>query len=230
MTLCSLVYFQEYHIWEHSSGDTLVRTISYSLPEHLHGHIELIQPTTLFSRFRPLKATFHFDNEDQASTASASAAAIKVPSASGGQVDASCNTTITITCLKELYNAVGFTPLANSGNQVACTGYLDEFANLADLQLFYKDQVPAAVNSSFKLVSINGQSSVNRHCSSRAHSGQVVKITRLNLVARPISVCLNQCLRVYPHVLLRHSVLVRPDSSHPRNVLYYRRKPPFHPR
>lgn len=72
-------------------------------------------------------------------------------------MDASCNATVTVTCLKELYNAVGYTPRANSGNTVACTGYLDQFASLADLQSFFKDQVPAAVNSTFKLVSINGQ-------------------------------------------------------------------------
>ena len=31
-----------------------------------------------------------------------------------------------------------------------------QFANIADLQLFYKDQVPAAVGSSFALVSVDG--------------------------------------------------------------------------
>ncbi|KIP08325.1 hypothetical protein PHLGIDRAFT_127064 [Phlebiopsis gigantea 11061_1 CR5-6] len=146
----------EYHVWEHASGDTLIRTTAYSLPEHLHGHVELVQPTTLFSRFRPQRAMFHFDQEGQSSTAADNAPAINVPSASGGTVDASCNTTVTVTCLKELYNAVGFTPSSNGKNQVACTGYLNEFANLADLQSFYEDQVPAAVNTSFKLVSISG--------------------------------------------------------------------------
>lgn len=86
----------------------------------------------------------------------ANAPAIHVPSASGGKVDASCNTTITVACLKELYNAVGYTPQANTGNKVSVTGYLDQFANINDLQLFYADQVPSAVNSSFKIVSING--------------------------------------------------------------------------
>lgn len=158
MTWLTTLSWQRYHVYEHSSGDTLVRTTSYSLPEYLHAHIELIQPTTLFSRFRANRVTSHFDQKGQASEASSDAPAIKVPSASGGTVDASCNTTVTVTCLKELYNAVGYIPLANSGNLVACTGYLDQFANLNDLQLFFADQVPAAVNTSFKLVSINGKS------------------------------------------------------------------------
>lgn len=36
-----------YHLWEHTSGDTLVRTTQYSLPEDLHEHIER---TCYFSR------------------------------------------------------------------------------------------------------------------------------------------------------------------------------------
>lgn len=183
-----LIHEQKYHVWEHSSGDTLVRTTSYSVPEELHDHIELVQPTTLFSRFRGLKTTFHFDHVDQSSTATPDAPAISVPSASGGQVDASCNTTVTVTCLKELYNAVGFTPLANDGNQVACTGYLEQFANLADLQSFYKDQVPAAVNSSFKLVSINGQPIVNDHEPINRPHLQAARTTRPNQEQKQILV------------------------------------------
>ncbi|GJE84528.1 tripeptidyl peptidase A [Phanerochaete sordida] len=145
-----------YHVYEHADGSTLVRTTSYGLPEHLHAHVEFIQPTTLFSRFRPNKATFHFSQAVSAAPAEENAPAISVPSASGGSVDASCNTNITVTCLKQLYNAVGYTPLANTGNQVAATGYLEEFASFSDLQLFFKSQVPAAVNSSFNVISING--------------------------------------------------------------------------
>ena len=149
--------FQEYHVWEHSGGDTLVRTTSYSLPMHLHQHVDLVQPTTYFSRFRSMKTTFHFDQNEASSPTADNAPAIHVPSASGGKVDPSCNTTITVTCLKELYNAVGYTPLANTGNTIAITSYLEQFANLEDLQLFFQDQVPAAVHSSFTLIPIKGE-------------------------------------------------------------------------
>lgn len=76
-------------------------------------------------------------------------------------MDASCNTTITISCLKELYNAVGFKPSATNGNKIGLTGYLEQFANIADLQSFYADQVPAAVNTSFTFVSVNGNKIFN---------------------------------------------------------------------
>jgi len=53
---------------------------------------------------------------------------------------------------------VNYTPSAHVGNSIGITGYLEEFANRADLQQFYEDQVPAAaaVNSTFKFISVKG--------------------------------------------------------------------------
>lgn len=138
-----------------SEGDSIVRTTAYSLPEHLHEHIELVQPTTLFSTLRGMKTNFHLGQGDPA-PAPAKGSTISVPSAHNGQVDTSCNSSVTLSCLKQLYNAVGYTPSKELKNQIAVTGYLEYFANLQDLQLFYADQRPDAVNSSFEFVSING--------------------------------------------------------------------------
>ena len=105
-----------------------------------------------------MRTGFHFQDHKQAAVAVATdAPPIDVPSASGGQVDASCTSTITISCLQQLYNAVGYVPLANTGNQIAATGYLDQFANIDDFQLFFADQVPQAVDPSFTLVTVNGE-------------------------------------------------------------------------
>ncbi|KAJ7693921.1 tripeptidyl peptidase A [Mycena rosella] len=147
----------KYHVWKHAgSGDYLVRTTSYSLPKSLHEHIELIQPTTMFGAFKKLKSTIHSISEADATIQTQNLRPIV--DAAGVTVDASCNTTITITCLKEIYNAVGYTPSATVGNSVGITGYLEENANRADLQTFYADQVPAAaaVNSTFKFISVAG--------------------------------------------------------------------------
>ncbi|KAJ6561571.1 subtilisin-like protein [Mycena vulgaris] len=108
----------KYHVWKHTaSGDYIVRTTSYSLPKSLHEHIELVQPTTMFGTFKKLKSTIHSISED-ASIQSESLSPPIVDSATGVTVDATCNTTITITCLKEIYNAVGYTPSAKSGIQL----------------------------------------------------------------------------------------------------------------
>ncbi|KAH9059746.1 peptidase S8/S53 domain-containing protein, partial [Lactarius vividus] len=146
----------EFRVWKHTQdGDVLVRTTEYSLPAHLDKHIELIQPTTAFNRAQGQHTTFRFSPVPDVDPPSLSDDKISVEG-SGVTVDPSCNTTITVSCLKQLYNAVGYVPKATNKNAIALTGYLEEFANFADLQQFYADQVPAAVGSSFDVVLING--------------------------------------------------------------------------
>ncbi|EPQ59186.1 subtilisin-like protein [Gloeophyllum trabeum ATCC 11539] len=143
-----------YHVWQHTeSGDTIVRTTHYGLPEDVHGHVELVQPTTIFSRFRGMKTTYRLTSSNQQASDSGAAS---IRSASGTVVDASCNSTITITCLKELYNATGYNSSATNGNTIGITGYLEQYANFMDLQSFYAQQRPDAVNSTFKVTLING--------------------------------------------------------------------------
>ncbi|KAG6845431.1 hypothetical protein H0H87_009338 [Tephrocybe sp. NHM501043] len=143
-----------YHVWKHDNGDSIVRTTAYSLPEHLHGHIDVIQPTTMFGQLRGMRSTIVWSEEAEASPLAKDLAPI-VNAETGVTVDASCNTTITVKCLQQLYNAVGLTSHAR-GNSIGITGYLEEFANFQDLQSFYAEQVPAAVNSSFTVVPIKG--------------------------------------------------------------------------
>ncbi|KAF9266300.1 tripeptidyl peptidase A [Marasmius fiardii PR-910] len=140
-----------YHVWKHvESGDEFVRTTSYSLPKDLHAHVDVIQPTTMFARFKGMKATIHSVEDAVQNFQPLDISAGKV------DVDPSCNTTITISCIQQLYNAVGYTPSAKINNSIGITGYLEQFANLQDLQTFYAEQRPDAVNSSFKFVPVKG--------------------------------------------------------------------------
>ncbi|KJA29731.1 hypothetical protein HYPSUDRAFT_152704 [Hypholoma sublateritium FD-334 SS-4] len=148
----------KYHIWEHvDSGDHLVRSTAYSLPSHLHGHIELVQPTTMFSRFRAQKSNvfkiepFVEDSDNSTSTKGDSI----ISNITSVLIDASCNRVITIECLQQIYNTSGFKP-SGEGNSIGITGYLEQFANEDDLQLFFADQRPDAVNTSFNFVSVAG--------------------------------------------------------------------------
>ncbi|KAH9983545.1 tripeptidyl peptidase A [Russula compacta] len=145
----------EFRVWKHDQdGDVLVRATEYSLPAHLDQHVELIQPTTAFHRARGQRTTFHFSPTSDVSSFSAET---KIAiSGSEVTVNASCNTTITVSCLKQLYDTVNYIPQAADKNAIALTGYLEEFANLADLQRFYEEQVPAAVNTSFNVVLVDG--------------------------------------------------------------------------
>jgi tripeptidyl-peptidase-1 len=127
----------------------------------------------MFGRFKKQKSTIFKVTAEKDALAPASKSDPIVDSVSGVSVDASCNKIITITCLQQLYNAVGFVPSANVGNSIGITGYLvniisldsrmetlhlvqEQFANMQDLQSFFADQRPDALNSSFKFISVNG--------------------------------------------------------------------------
>ncbi|KAI0252053.1 hypothetical protein BJV78DRAFT_1154023 [Lactifluus subvellereus] len=144
----------EFHVWKHAQdGDVLVRTTEYSLPAYLDEHIELIQPTTAFNRAKRQRTTSAF-SWSQIPLLLSPDAKITVPDY-GVTVDASCNTTITVSCLKQLYNAVNYVPCKTNKNAIAITGYLEEFANFDDLKLFYADQLSAGVNTLLDVVLIN---------------------------------------------------------------------------
>jgi tripeptidyl-peptidase-1 len=136
-----------------------VRTTEYSLPAHLDEHIELIQPTTTFHRAKGLRLISHISPSPEDSPTFPADAKISIPG-SAVSVDASCNLTITVSCLKQLYNAVEYVPQATnkSAIAIAVTGYLEQFASFADLQKFYADQVPAAVrgDNSLEVTLVNG--------------------------------------------------------------------------
>ena len=106
----------------------------------------------MFGRFKNDKSTLVWlEDEDEVESSGQI-----IDSTTGITVDASCNTTITIHCLQQIYNAVGYQPL-HRGNSIGVTAYLEQYANYADLQTFYADQRPKALGSSFKFISVNGR-------------------------------------------------------------------------
>ena len=125
----------------------------------------------MFGRLKQSKSTIvRVDKDTVVAQPDPNAAAI-VDTVSGVKVDPECNQVITITCLQQLYNAVGVIPSAPN-NSIAVTGYLvsiyfdstdalvdliqGQFANIHDLQLFYANQRPDALGTNFTFVSVNG--------------------------------------------------------------------------
>lgn len=151
---------KKYNLWRHDeSGSHLVRTTSYSLPASLHAHIDVVQPTTMFSRFNPLASTLHNPDAPRRSAfRSYPPSESSQRTAASSPVDPSCNGEITIKCLQQLYNMGEYTPQVPEKNGIGITGYLEQYANLEDLRLFYEDQRPDALNGTFEVVSIAGAS------------------------------------------------------------------------
>lgn len=107
-----------YNVYRHSiSGEDVIRTMRYSLPRTLEGHVNVVAPTTYFSTTRSMRSTIH-----------------KVTPAALLS-DVACDVTITPTCLKGLYNTTAYTPKSASTNKLGIVGYLGEYANRADLQV-----------------------------------------------------------------------------------------------
>lgn len=120
----------KYHIYKHKrTSEKIVRTLSYSLPRDLHDHIDMIQPTTMFDNMRKMHATSHVNKEGSTSklTAAELAALPDVNGPNGQQIAASCNTTVTPTCLMQLYRTEGYVPkAAKKGNRIGITGFLEQ--------------------------------------------------------------------------------------------------------
>ncbi|KAF9448925.1 subtilisin-like protein [Macrolepiota fuliginosa MF-IS2] len=121
----------KYAVFYHTkSGEMAVRTMSYGLPRELHSHINLVAPTTYFS------------NEE--------------PAASDSDTPSSCDSKITPDCLRTLYNTEGYAPRAAHKNTLGIAGYLEDYANHADLQAFYKQFRPDATGFNYSTVRVNG--------------------------------------------------------------------------
>ncbi|KAH8976997.1 Pro-kumamolisin, activation domain-containing protein, partial [Lactarius hatsudake] len=146
----------EFHLWKHAvEGNVLVRTTQYSLPEHLHAHIDLVQPTTYFGHPKAMGATFHFKNISvHLLDLSIGSPVTSVPT--DPRLGVNCTDVITVSCLLQLYNAASYKPAATDKNSIGIAGYLEDFANAGDLQTFYTSERPDAVGSTFKTVLVNG--------------------------------------------------------------------------
>jgi tripeptidyl-peptidase-1 len=128
-----------YNFQHIDSGLNSIRTLGYSVPQSIAPYVETIQPTTFFSQPRLLsnQADDH-------------------PTRGDPFAQWDCNRGIIPSCLRRLYNLVGYEPSPDVGNSIAVTGFLEQYVNIQDLQTFYSLFRPEAMNSSFQFIPING--------------------------------------------------------------------------
>ncbi|ETW85386.1 serine protease S53 [Heterobasidion irregulare TC 32-1] len=131
-----------------SSGMLATRTLSYSPPRHLHAHIDVVHPTTVFNRLQEMRATFKLEDHD-----------VTVGDITSADIPASCNTTITPACLQALYRTEGYIPAAaNKGNSIEIAGYLEQVGSLTFFRRFQLDAVGANVTVRLVDGGLNDQS------------------------------------------------------------------------
>ena len=127
-----------------------IRTIHYSVPNHLHQYIQMIQPTTRFGQMQPQRSTIyeHFNIGPSRES---------LHQYPGGSLNTTfCNTTITPQCLRDLYHVGNFRGSTRNGGRIGICGYLNEYAKFADFSAFTKAYAPYAANENFTYVLING--------------------------------------------------------------------------
>ncbi|THU80130.1 family S53 protease [Dendrothele bispora CBS 962.96] len=127
------------------SGERFVRTLQYSVPQDLLQHIELVHPTTAFVKTlvkRPVMSV------PVPGTANITERANPAPS--------SCNSVVTPACLQALYG-IPTTRATQSSNKLGVSGFIDQFAQTADLRTFLtnlRPDIPAT--TTFTVQSVDG--------------------------------------------------------------------------
>jgi tripeptidyl-peptidase-1 len=139
----------KYHNYKHRDGAVVARTTRWSLPRHLHAHIDAIQPTTSFFRGAARDATW-VDKQ------------VEVPASyakpSNASIAAVCNvTSVTPECFRTLYSTKWYKTQASDKNSIGFTNYLGEIPIRPDTKMFLEKYRPEAVSQAyaFKQISID---------------------------------------------------------------------------
>jgi tripeptidyl-peptidase I len=118
----------KYSVFKHADGSHLVRTPKWSLPVHLHEHIETIQPTNSFFQPKPKRTTLKTVQMAGLEQYLSSEAVSPVNKAT---VAEACNVTaVTPTCLRTLYGQYNFRITTRFASTNILQGLSTMFPNL----------------------------------------------------------------------------------------------------
>ncbi|KAK2772829.1 hypothetical protein FQN53_004434 [Emmonsiellopsis sp. PD_33] len=160
-----------YGVFKHEDGDTITRSLSWSLPARLADHIDVVQPTNSF--FRPEVQSRYggppppdWEVEHRIPTYAElveedvlDRGHLDVPLAhdlsQNPTVKEACNRlAISPVCLSVLYGMWGYQQRASDRNSVALTNFLGEVNNRSDIDLFLRRYNPSAAeaNAAYQFV------------------------------------------------------------------------------
>lgn len=129
----------EYHVFEHKDGGVVARAPKWSLPLHLHEHVDTIQPTNSFFRARAEK----FDHVEAPIYIDP-----KYTPPSNETLNAVCNvSSVTPECFQTLYSTKGYKTHACGKNKIGFNNFLGEHPIRSDAEKFLAKYRPEAVSS-----------------------------------------------------------------------------------
>ncbi|KAF8268737.1 peptidase S8/S53 domain-containing protein [Lactarius quietus] len=134
------------------TNETIIRTLSYALPEVLHPHVQTIVPTTFFSS-GSLQVPLQTPQVHHSEVAGPRA---KVESEEPGKLLSSRDTDVTPSLLRSLYNTETYVPSETRNNILGTLGSPGLSASQADLSTFVAEYRPGAVDASYIAVMVSG--------------------------------------------------------------------------
>lgn len=154
----SLLGDAQFNIYEHrSTGERLVRTTEYSVPREVTEHLDLVSPTTYFRQIRAHGSGAIFEplGKDFSPVTGLQRVSASQQASTNAQVAAgqptSCNAThVTAQCLRDFYQTSDYKAQSSTNQLIGISGFLDEFANYADLQNYLVNQRPEAAKANYK--------------------------------------------------------------------------------
>ena len=139
-----------YKVYRHvKTKETIVRTIGYSLPASLYGHVWTVAPTTHFASLRVREQTS--GKPLSGGTANLAKAAPRDPAVPPGRE----NGDTTPTFLRWLYNTWGYAPTAATWNRLAIVEFQENYPSLTDLELFMQKYRSDGTDATYTFVQIN---------------------------------------------------------------------------
>ncbi|KIP04581.1 hypothetical protein PHLGIDRAFT_25524 [Phlebiopsis gigantea 11061_1 CR5-6] len=136
----------DFAVYTHSdTGKQIVRTLSYSIPAELSGHLDFVHPTISFSNpygTRPVVST-----------------PFVKPAKRAIEPLATCSTTaVTPACVESIYG-IPKTLATSTSNTLAVSGFIEQYANKADLKSFLtKYRTDLSSSTTFTLQTLDGGS------------------------------------------------------------------------
>ncbi|KAK4999630.1 hypothetical protein LTR66_001366 [Elasticomyces elasticus] len=148
-----------YHVYKHEdTGHEVVRTTAYSVPVHLHEHIEVIQPTNYFTHLRRNTRAWAVPHDASILGQHGYYPPGHLLHGQTRNVSAVCRaSSVTNLCLRTLYNTINYVPQAVDRNAIGITAYLNETANISDFHVFLsKQRHDASLSYTFNYTTIDG--------------------------------------------------------------------------
>ncbi|KAH9164909.1 subtilisin-like protein [Lactarius sanguifluus] len=138
-----------YQLYRHvERGETIVRTVGYSLPAALHWHVLTVAPTTSFVSPRMQWQTPRNPSERAGKPTSGEPATMLSSRAKVNPV--------TPSFLRWLYETDAYTPITRGENVLGIVGFLGDYPSPTDRTAFMRKYRSKAADATFTVVEVNG--------------------------------------------------------------------------